>query len=102
MYSYRRGIVVHTSDVPLSEIRLAAGTPEQVQQGYGTLRLDGVALRRTLDGRLSLSFPARRHGSDRPHFYFRPVDDRARREIEHEVLKAIGIEEMSGNRSENE
>ena len=59
------------------------------------IRLDGVAVRRTADGRLALSFPARRDGAGRQHFYVRPLDDQARRDIERQVFAALGFEEGS-------
>ncbi len=59
----------------------------------GSLRLDGIAVRRTADGRLALSFPARRDDAGRRHFYVRPLDDKARRDIEHQVFLALGIED---------
>ena len=58
----------------------------------GRLRLEGVAVRRTLDGRVALSFPARQDGRHRRHFYVRPLDDCTRREIEGQVLAALGFE----------
>ena len=58
-----------------------------------TLRLDGLALRRTADGRLSLSFPARRDTAGKQHPYLRPVDDAARRDIEHQIFTALGLGE---------
>ena len=56
------------------------------------LRLDGIALRRTLDGRTVLSFPERRDRAGRAHSYFHPVDDGARRAIEGAVFSAIGLD----------
>ena len=58
----------------------------------GVLRVDGVTVRRTFDGRYTLSFPARQVGRRR-HFYVRPLDDCTRREIEDQVLAAIGLGE---------
>ncbi len=52
------------------------------------LRVDGIALRRTLDGRLTLSFP-RGRGKCQP---VRPLDDKARRAIERQILGAIDLE----------
>jgi len=57
----------------------------------GAVRVDGVAVRRTLDGRYTLSFPGRQAHGGRRHFWVRPVTDAARLEIEHQVLGAIGI-----------
>lgn len=57
------------------------------------LQLDGIALHRTLDGRRTLSFPARRDGSGRQHFFVRPLDTATREEIEAQIFAALGIEE---------
>lgn len=57
------------------------------------LRLDGLTLRRTTSGRLTLSFPAKRDGTGRKHSYVRPIDDRTRLEIEQQVFHALGLEE---------
>jgi hypothetical protein len=56
------------------------------------LRVDGVAVRRTRDGRLTLSFPAHRDNQGRDHPYIRPTDDATRREVERQVLEALGLE----------
>ena len=53
---------------------------------YGDLVLDSIVLRRTTDGRLVLSFPAKTDRAGRRHAYVRPVDDAARREIERVIL----------------
>ena len=58
-----------------------------------SLKLDAIALRRTLDGRPVLAFPARRDARGRQHSLFRPINDEARREIERQVFAALGIEE---------
>ena len=52
------------------------------------LRLDGVAVRRTREGRLTLSFP-RGHGKYPP---VRPLHDEARQALENEILGAIGLD----------
>ena len=59
----------------------------------GTLRLSGIALRTTADGKLALSYPARKTRDGGQHFFIRPVDDKARREIEHQILSALGFAE---------
>ncbi len=61
-------------------------------QVAGGLVLDGLALRRTADGRRCLAFPRRRDraGQERP--WYAPVDDRARLEIERQVFEALGME----------
>ena len=54
---------------------------------YGALVIDGITVRRTADGRLTLSFPERRDGRGRRHDIVRPVDDAARRAIEAAVFR---------------
>ena len=87
----------------VADVRFTAASTEDVERGLfgwvsclinGTLCLDGLAVRRTLDGRLVLSFPARTDGAGRQHFYVRPLDDCARREIEEAVFRALGLEQV--------
>ena len=60
-----------------------------VTQTGNRLKLDGVAVRRTLSGRLALSFPERRDGNGRSHALVRPFDDATRRAIEVQVFSAL-------------
>lgn len=53
--------------------------------------LDGIALRRTANGHLKLSFPARRDRDGRAHPYVRPLDNEARLAIEEQVLAALDL-----------
>ena len=86
----------------LSRRRLASAPPHLAERGLigfvsavvnDALELDGLTLRRTLgDGRLTLSFPARRDRSGQQRAYFRPVGDAVRREIERQVFQALGLE----------
>jgi len=55
------------------------------------IRIDGVALRRTTEGKLTLSFPARRDSAGQQHAYVRPLDNDVRRQIERQVLRALGF-----------
>ena len=83
--------------LPLDDVRVAAASDELVASGLlgfvrfiaGDLRLDGIAVRHTREGRIALAYPERadRHGDRHP--YFRPVDERARREIERQILDAL-------------
>jgi DNA-binding cell septation regulator SpoVG len=57
----------------------------------GKLRLDGITLRRTLDGRLALSFPERGAADGTRHPIVRPTSDEARREIEDQIFAAIPL-----------
>ena len=63
----------------------------------GSLRLEGLTLRKTLeDGRLTISYPAaRRDAMGRQHFYVRPLGDQARRDLEFQILQALGLEETA-------
>ena len=58
---------------------------------YGDLVLDGITVRRTAEGRLTLSFPQRRDGRGRSHPLFRPIDDAARVRIEKAIFDAATI-----------
>ena len=57
----------------------------------GHVRVDGVTVRETLQGRRVLSFPAKKTpgAADRP--YLRPVNNAAREAIEEQILEAIGV-----------
>src|SRR5688572_4964809 len=55
----------------------------------GALVLDGVTLRRTLDNRLTLSFPEREDGVGRRHPIIRPIDDEARLQIEAAIIGSL-------------
>ena len=61
----------------------------------GRLRLSSIAVRRTRDGRRALSFPTRAEGVGQQSFYFRPLDDHTRREIERQVFAALGFAEAT-------
>jgi len=43
-----------------------------------------------------LSFPARTDRQGRKHPFIRPLDDRTRRVLEVEILKALGINQQEG------
>ena len=53
------------------------------------IQLDGITVRKTADGKLTLSFPARTDGHGGRHSYIRPVDNEARIEIERAVFKQL-------------
>ncbi|MBK9386494.1 MAG: septation protein SpoVG family protein [Planctomycetes bacterium] len=54
------------------------------------LVIDGIAVRRTRSGSLTLSFPAPTSTSGRRRELVRPVDAAAREQVERAVLEAIG------------
>jgi len=55
------------------------------------VRVDGVVVRKTLDGRLTLAWPARTDANGRRHQYLRPIDDSTRLDLEAQVLAALGL-----------
>ncbi|MCB9833792.1 MAG: septation protein SpoVG family protein [Planctomycetes bacterium] len=58
----------------------------------GGLALDGIAVRRRAeDGRLTLSFPARKDERGKLHHHFHPIDDATRIEIERQILDGLGL-----------
>ncbi len=86
----------------VSDVRFVAASRSEVETGLsgwacfvvnGVLRLDGVAVRRTLNGRTAISFPAKRDSTGRMRKYVRPVNAEVARELEHEVLTALGFAE---------
>ena len=58
----------------------------------GTVAVDGITLRRTAAGRLTLSFPARSDRRGGKHPIVRPIDDDARRSIEAAIFDALGVD----------
>ncbi len=56
----------------------------------GTVSLDGLTLRRSEAGRPFIAYPARTDRRRGRHPYIRPLGDHARREIESQVLDALG------------
>jgi len=80
----------------------AKGSDDDIRRGllgfvsvnYGDLVLDGITVRRTAEGRLTLSFPQRRDGRGRSHPLFRPIDDAARLRIEKAIFDAATLAEQ--------
>ena len=52
---------------------------------------DRIAVRRTRQGRLALSFPSKSSRNGGRNFYFRPIDDDSRRAIEHAIFTSIPL-----------
>ncbi len=86
------------SGIAISNIVFSAASDQDVEAGLlawiactvnNALRLDGLTLRRMENGKLTISFPARRDSSGRQHFFIRPLDDVTRREIERQIVEAI-------------
>ena len=84
--------LTHVDLVPGSARDVACGLLGYVTFVVGGLRVDGVTLRRTLCGRLTLGYPTKRYAPESRYHVVRPVDDEARREVERQVLEALGLE----------
>ena len=85
-------------------VRFTAASPEERERGLlgftsfvvaGGVRLDGVTVRRTADGRYTLAYPCREDDCGRPHYWSRPIDSRTRTALERQVLRALGFGERS-------
>lgn len=57
----------------------------------GLFLLDGLAVRTTRRGALTVTFPERRDARGRRHSIIRPLNDAARLVIERHVLAALGL-----------
>jgi DNA-binding cell septation regulator SpoVG len=97
-----KGPVPKPQSIDISDVQFTAAPPADVERGLvgftrltlnGVLRLDGIAVRRTLEGHMTLSFPARRDRTGREHKLVRPVNAEIGREIEYQVLEALGYGE---------
>lgn len=86
------------------EIRVRSwvrGSDDDVRSGLlgflsvfvGDLIIDGITLRKTAEGRLTISFPQRQSRSGQRRAIVRPVDDAARRAVEAEILGQLGQRE---------
>jgi hypothetical protein len=87
--------------ITVSEVRFTSASKEERSKGLlgwlafvinDTIKIDGVTLRRTLDGRPTLSWPARLDGAGRTHHYIWPLTDDARCHLENQVFALLGRE----------
>ncbi len=53
---------------------------------YGEFELDGIAIRRTTDGKIIVTFPARSWNGCRRKYFITPRSAPARREFEEAIL----------------
>jgi len=84
--------------VTVTGVRFVRGSPEDLQQGllgYVSFEVapgvvvDGVTVRRNLQGGVGLSYPGRRDRGGRLHPYLRPIDPSVRKAIEDDVLGQV-------------
>lgn len=96
-----KGPLPKPQSIDVADVHFTAAALQEIEEGLlgwarltlnGVLRLDGIAVRRTLGGHVTISFPARRDRAGRVHKLMRPVNAEVGREIEHQVLKAVGLE----------
>lgn len=91
-------------ETAISNLRYAPASSRQRSEGLlgwvsfrlaGAFHIDGVALRRTRDGRLALSWPVRRDSRGRHHPLVRPLSDAVRINVERQVFARLR-EELAG------
>jgi DNA-binding cell septation regulator SpoVG len=93
------------NDILISDVRFTAA-PETLRgtglRGWASCRLNdllnlqGLAIRRTRNGDITISFPRRKDEYGTEHQYFEPVNASVRLEIERQVLEAIDLRSMEG------
>ncbi len=74
---------------PTRSLDQASGLLGFVRIDVGDLRLDGVAVRRALDGRYVLSFPSRRDRQGVEHSTVSPLTVEIGRDIEAQVVATL-------------
>jgi hypothetical protein len=87
-------MIANLRATPASDADAARGLLGYLKFEYGSLVVDGVTLRRRVDGTLGLSWPERTDRAGRRHALLRPLDDNARRELEAAVLAEISRQEL--------
>jgi DNA-binding cell septation regulator SpoVG len=89
----------------VSSVRFTSASLHDMRRGLvgyttfvlnGDVRIDGVAVRRSQQGRLYLAFPARRDSLGIDHPLVQPLGNEVRRQIERQVLAALPFLEGSG------
>ncbi len=95
-------MIENRSDIRIAGVKLTASSSREGERGLlgwvsfelnQILRIDGVVLRRTSRGSLSLSFPERRDRRGQCHQIVRPLSNRTRMEIEDQVFQALRLGE---------
>jgi len=82
----------------VTEVRLTAASQRDAESGLlayltvvlnGSLAVDGLALRRSVEGKTYVSYPARTDRRGGRHPIVRPLSEDARVELEREVFRAL-------------
>jgi DNA-binding cell septation regulator SpoVG len=82
------------AEAVIADLRFTPTSPAVAESGLlawascrlGPIRVQGLAVRRTLSGHLSVTFPSRRDRRGRKHEIVAPLDRATRREIEAAIL----------------
>ncbi|NQU48566.1 MAG: hypothetical protein HQ519_07955 [Planctomycetes bacterium] len=86
--------------ITLTEFRFTAASRMEMKTGLlgwigftinATLRVDGTTLRKTADGRLTLSFPKKTARDGRKHSIIWPISETARQDMESQVFEALNL-----------
>ena len=86
--------------LPIGDISIARAPRDRTDAGLlawasaivGPFRIDGIAVRRNREGRLGISFPARRDRHGDLHYVVAPLTEDLRSRIERAVLAAFAEE----------
>jgi len=98
----RSDIDQQRDNIKLESIRFTAAGLHESKSGLlgwvscllnGSIILDGLCIRRAINGHLYLNFPARIDAKGSRHFYVKPIDQAARNAIERQVFDALGFRE---------
>ena len=90
----------HTHMLTVSDVRYSPATRDDSAVGLlgyasfvvaDVIVLDGVAIRRTRDGRIVLAFPVKHDRAGREHSLVRPVSNAARQAITRAVIEALQL-----------
>lgn len=97
----REEFVMRNALLTVTDASLVAANPAEREKGLlgylaitvnGRLRIEGLALRRTMTGRISVSFPEKRDSSGRPIHLVRPLDADTQRSLERQILEILAYE----------
>ena len=98
-----KGFMEERNGLRVTDVRFCTASAADVAKGLlgwiafelnDELRVDGCALRRTLEGALIVSFPGRRDRKGSLHYFVRPLNDRVRRDLQRQIVEALGIEDV--------
>ena len=88
------------SGLTISGLRFSPATRDDSARGLlgftsfllnDAVRIDGVGVRRTAQGRLTLSWPAREDAAGKRHPLVHPIHHAARLDLEGQVLAALRV-----------